>query len=134
MDTLSLLRTIGALGLLLGCLAGALWAVRRYDIKLPGRITAGSRKRVELVERLTLDPKRSVALIRRDGAEHLILLAPEGHLVVESAIARVGAEETANVDAASPVEATNDNLSDLRMSFAQLVEQRRERMSARHGG
>ncbi|MBA16101.1 MAG: hypothetical protein CMN73_07070 [Sphingomonas sp.] len=134
MDTLSLLRTIGALGLLLGCLAGALWAVRRYDLKLPGRVTAGSRKRVELVERLTLDAKRSVALIRRDGAEHLILLAPEGHLVVETAIVKAGAE-TEVTPATQPQEAaTNDNLSDIRHSFGQLVEQARGRLTTRGRG
>ena len=60
MDVLSMLRTLGALGLVLGMLAGALWAVKRYDIKLPGRVTTGSRKRVEVVERLALDAKRSV--------------------------------------------------------------------------
>ncbi len=134
MDTLSLLRTIGALGLLLGCLAGALWAVRRYDLKLPGRVTAGSRKRVELVERLTLDAKRSVALIRRDGAEHLILLAPEGHLVVETAIVKAAAETEVALATQPQEAATNDNLSDIRQSFGQLVEQARGRLATRGRG
>ena len=38
----------------------------------------GAGRRVELIERLPLDARRSVALIRRDGREHLILLGPEG--------------------------------------------------------
>jgi flagellar biogenesis protein FliO len=37
MDLLSLFRTIGGLGAVLGILAGALWLVRRYDLRLPGR-------------------------------------------------------------------------------------------------
>ena len=86
MDVYAFLRTLGSLGMVLGMLAGALWVVRRYDIKLPGRVGATNRKRVELVERLSLDAKRSVALIRRDGAEHLILISPDGHAVIESGI------------------------------------------------
>lgn len=81
-----MLRTLGALGLVLGMLATALWVVRRYDLKLPGRVTGGGRKRVELVERLAVDAKRSVALIRRDGCEHLILIGPEGHATIETGI------------------------------------------------
>jgi len=86
MEAFALLRTLGSLGVVLGLLAGALWVVRRYDIKLPGRVGGTSRKRVELVERLSLDAKRSVALIRRDGSEHLILISPDGHAVIESGI------------------------------------------------
>lgn len=87
MDILSLLRTLGALGIVLGMLAGALWAVRRYDVRLPGRIATGSDRRLHLVERLAIDSRRAVALISRDGHEHLILIAPEGHLVIEQGIA-----------------------------------------------
>lgn len=87
MDAFALLRTLGALGLVLGLLAGALWAVRRFDLRLPGRTGgAGRRRRVELVERLVIDAKRSVALIRRDGCEHLILIGPDGHATIETGI------------------------------------------------
>lgn len=99
MDMLSVLRTIGSLGIVLGLLAGALWLVRRYDIKLPGR-SFGASRRLELVERLAIDPRRSVALLRRDGREHLILLAPEGHVVVETNIVRDALDLAA---AAAPV-------------------------------
>lgn len=81
-----MIRTLGGLGIVLGMLAGALWAVRRFDLKLPGRMIGGRGKRVELVERLAVDAKRSVALIRRDGCEHLILLGPEGHAMLETGI------------------------------------------------
>lgn len=93
MDFLSLLRTLGALGVVLGLLAGALWAVRRYDIKLPGGMIGGlmgtgtAQRRIELVERLPIDARRSVALIRRDNKEHLVMIAPEGLLMLETAIA-----------------------------------------------
>ncbi|MFZ5793071.1 MAG: flagellar biosynthetic protein FliO [Sphingomonas sp.] len=86
MDVLSLLRTMGALGVVLGLLGGALWVVRRYNIALPGRVTLGRGRRLEVVERVTLDGKRSLALVRRDGCEHLILIGPDGQMVVESGI------------------------------------------------
>ena len=86
MTLLPLLRMFGALVLVLGGLAGALWAVRRFDLRLPGRIglTARPERRLALVERLAVDPRRSLVLVRRDGREHLLLIAPEGHVVVEA--------------------------------------------------
>lgn len=88
MDIFSLLRMIGALGVVFGLLAGGLWVVRRYEIRLPQKWLAGfsgqgSTRRMELVERLALDPRRSVALIRKDGHEHMLLIAPEGLLVLD---------------------------------------------------
>ena len=85
MDLIALLRMFGGLITVLGLLAGALWVVRRYDIKLPGQFLTGSgEKRLALVERLPIDGRRSVALIRRDDREHLVLIAPEGLLMLDS--------------------------------------------------
>ena len=84
MDTLVLFRTFGALTLLLGLLSGALWAVRRFDIRLPGAVTRQPDRRLELVERLGLDQRRSAVLIRRDDREHLLIISPEGQLLVET--------------------------------------------------
>lgn len=88
MDLLSLLRTLGGLGTVLGILAGALWLVRRYDLRLPGRTVSTPDRRLELIETLPIDSRRMVALLRRDGREHLILVAPEGHLVLETGAMR----------------------------------------------
>lgn len=89
-DVFSLLRATGALLTVLGILAAALWAVRRFNLVLPGSGRSPER-RLAVIERVSLDPRRSLALLRRDGVEHLILLAPEGHLVIESQIAAVAA-------------------------------------------
>jgi len=130
MDILSLLRTIGALGLVLGMLAGALWVVRRYDLKLPGRVTSTNRRRIEMVERLSIDAKRSVALIRRDNAEHLILISPDGHLTIETGIVRPEpvVAEPAPVAVPTVLDAPNDNRVDVRQGFGMLVEQARARL------
>ncbi|TGX54217.1 hypothetical protein E5A73_08875 [Sphingomonas gei] len=133
MDILSMMRTFGALGLVLGMLAGALWVVRRYDLKLPGRVSGGARKRVELVERLAVDAKRSIALIRRDGCEHLILIGPDGHLTLETGI-------TAPAPAAAPAPAgpaTGANfqadLAAFSNNFGKLVELSRSKIAAVRG-
>ena len=89
-DGLAIVRSLGALLTILGLLAGALWAVRRFNLVLPGT-GAGPERRLAVVERLSIDPRRSLALLRRDGVEHLVLLAPEGHLVIESRIAGAAA-------------------------------------------
>ncbi|RZT53375.1 flagellar biosynthesis protein FliO [Sphingomonas sp. BK036] len=96
MDLLSLLRTIGGLGAVLGILAGALWLVRRYDLRLPGRAIGARERRLELIETLPVDARRMIALVRRDGREHLVLLSPEGHLVLETALVRDAVDQAAN--------------------------------------
>ncbi|MGK6356677.1 flagellar biosynthetic protein FliO [Sphingomonas sp. DT-207] len=118
MDILSMLRTLGALGVVLGMLAGALWAVRRYDIKLPGRVGSTGRKRIELVERLAVDGKRSVALIRRDGCEHLVLIGPDGHAVLETGITAPPAPAAPE---ATPARVEAD-LAAMKSAFGKLVE------------
>lgn len=85
MDALALLRTLGALAAVLALLAAALWAVRRYDVALPGRVGGRKAARLAVAERLSLDPKRSVAIIRHGATEHLLLLAPEGNMVLGTA-------------------------------------------------
>lgn len=100
MDFLALLRTFAALAIVLGLLVGALWVVRRYDLKLPVRLLGGfhgtTERRVCLVERLPLDARRSVALIRRDDVEHLVLVGPEGAVLLESGIPAAKSRATAN--------------------------------------
>lgn len=87
MEITAVLRMFATLGLLLGLLAGVLWAVRRFDLRLPGRAPASGR--LQMMERLALDPKRSLVLIRRDDREHLLLLGPERPLTIESNIIAV---------------------------------------------
>lgn len=83
MDFILLLRTIGGLLAVLGLLAGALWVVRRYGLTLPGMQAPGTERRLAVVERLAVDQRRSLTLVSIDGREHLLLIAPEGNLVVE---------------------------------------------------
>ena len=85
MDSFAALRTIGGLLTVLGILAGALWAVRRFNLTLPGA-HGHSARRLQIVERLGLDPRRSVVLLRCDDREHLVILGPDGPLLVDSRV------------------------------------------------
>jgi len=73
----ALIAVVGLIGLL-----GL--AVRRFAPQ--AMIGARSGKRLAVVEALTLDPKRRLVLVRRDGVEHLVLLGPETAMVVERGI------------------------------------------------
>lgn len=93
---------LGALLLVLGLLAAALWTVRRYDLTLPqawlGRLAGpASDKRLHVVERLAIDQKRSLLLVRRDETEFSLVIGPEGVTVLETGmkVKRIG-------DAAAP--------------------------------
>ena len=99
MDILSFLRTIAALGIVLGLLVGALWAIRRYNIVLPGQSGGRTGRRVALIERVGIDARRSIILVRRDDREHLIMVAPDGQTVIESNIVREEIEIRASDEA-----------------------------------
>lgn len=93
MEFLSFLRMIGSLALVLGLLVGALFLVRRYELRLPqawlGRIGgSAAQRRLQLVERLALDPRRSLVLVRRDEREFTLVIAPEGLLLLDGSDAR----------------------------------------------
>lgn len=92
------LRTFGALALVLAMLAGALWAVRRFDMRLPGGTGAGRgrTRRIETLERIPLDAKRALILVRADAMEHLILLAPDTNVLIASR------EAGSDIDAVAP--------------------------------
>lgn len=133
MELVAVLRMMGGLGVVLGLLAFALWIVRRFDLKLPGRVAGGTERRVELVERVPLDKRRSVALIRRDGREHLILLTPEGPQVIEAGIVRDAIDLAAGEARAAMEEARHAEAraaaAAARESFGNMVERAGARLT-----
>lgn len=83
MEPLSIVRTLGVLLVVLGLLAVALWLVRRYDLRLPGRVAdRRDDRRLGIVERLAIDARRSLILVRRDGEDHLVLIGPDHALAI----------------------------------------------------
>ena len=87
MDLISILRFLSAFAFVLALIAGLSWLLRRYGSGM--RIATGiGTARIGVVEFAPVDPKRRLALIRRDGVEHLILLSPTSETVIETGIQR----------------------------------------------
>ncbi|RXR28372.1 flagellar biosynthetic protein FliO [Sphingobium fluviale] len=82
MDITDILRTLAALSAVLALLGAGLWMARRFGVVGGGSAGHGRVARLALAERIALDQKRSIALVRHGTAEHLILLAPEGNILL----------------------------------------------------
>jgi len=76
MDILDWVRALVALIATLGLIGLAAIAARRLGM-LQG-VGAGQVRRMRVSERLMLDPRRSVVIVRVDSEEHVILLSPFG--------------------------------------------------------
>jgi flagellar protein FliO/FliZ len=69
-------RAVFALMATLALIGLAALAVRQFG--LVRTLGAGSRRRMDVVERLMLDPRRQIILLRVDDEEHVILLSSSG--------------------------------------------------------
>ena len=84
-DLWTLARFVAALIFVIALIGAVAWVARRYAAG--GAMGVGGRRRLTLVESLFLDGKSRLVLIRRDEAEHLLVVSPQGAVVVESHIA-----------------------------------------------
>lgn len=84
MDALAYLRFPLALAFVLGLILLAALILRKYGWPVGSSARQGAR--LKLIETLPLDPKRRLVLVRRDQVEHLVILAPDGGLVVERGV------------------------------------------------
>lgn len=92
MDILDWVRALVALAATLALIGLAALAARRLGMLQDAGI--GQVRRMRVMERLMLDPRRSVVIVRVDSEDHVLLLSPFG----ERALGRT----TAAPDAVSP--------------------------------
>jgi len=85
MDVLDFARYFAALLLVLGLIGAGGLATRKFGV--PGMVRPNAVKRLHIVESLMLSPRQRLALIRRDGVEHLLMITPTGASVIETGIA-----------------------------------------------
>lgn len=87
----SYLRFVLALLLVLGLIAILAWLMRRFG--LGGAMRPGTQRRVQVIESTPIGPRHRLLLVRRDRVEHLLLLGPQGDVVVERGIERSGFDQ-----------------------------------------
>jgi flagellar protein FliO/FliZ len=78
-------RFVAALAFVLGLMLGLSAIMRRVHggtAPLPG----ARKRRLRIVESLTLDARHRAVLLRRDDREHLVILGANGDTVIETAI------------------------------------------------
>ncbi len=83
MNLETILRFTMALGVVLALILVLAWAARRSGFAGIAVKPAGRRRRLGVVEALSLGPKHRLVIIRCDGSEHLLLLGAAGDSVVE---------------------------------------------------
>ena len=95
LDFATLLRFALALAFVLAMIGILALVMRRLG--LGGAVPArrGCARRLALVEALVLDQRHRLVLVRRDNAEHLVLLGQAGDLVVERGIVDPGEAQAA---------------------------------------
>ncbi len=87
MELADIARSLGTLLVVLGLLVAVVWSIRRFGL-LSG-LSQGRDGRplsVSVVLRVPIDPKHSLVMVRRGIYEHLLLIGPNGSLLVEQNI------------------------------------------------
>lgn len=79
MDMTDAIRYFGALALVLALVGAAGLAMRRFG--LPG-IAGGGGRRLSIVETQILGKNHRLFIVRYDGAEHVLVTAPQGATVI----------------------------------------------------
>jgi flagellar protein FliO/FliZ len=86
-------RFLIALVIVVALIGALAWLVKRFGWGRRFIATSGTR-RLAVLEVLPLDGKRRLILLRRDQAEHLVLLGSERDLLIESGIETRPAAQT----------------------------------------
>jgi flagellar protein FliO/FliZ len=97
------LRFGAALAIVLILIAALTWLAKRYFAGGSFARAGSRRRRVSVVEVTPIDAKSRLVLVRRDNAEHLLLLGPTGAVVVEGGIAGPADFASALAPAAAPL-------------------------------
>ena len=86
MENTDYLTAVVALAFVVGLIALLGWGVRRFGL-IPGAsaVIRGGR-RIKIVEVTPIDVRRKLVIVRRDQAEHLLLLGTQRDLVIETCI------------------------------------------------
>ncbi len=83
MDTVDPLRILLSFALVIALIGLCAFAMRTVMRKNPGWALQKKVGRLQVLESKMLDARRRLVLIKRDEQEHLLLLSPNGELLIE---------------------------------------------------
>ena len=96
MDGYLIIKAVGALLLVLALMGLCAIVLRRFGAALPGfgsglgMLSVRKDKRVAVLETTIIDSRHRLALISRDGVEHLLLLSTDTAIVIEAGCTNAG--------------------------------------------
>lgn len=84
MNPADLLQAVIALLFVLALILLIAWVVKRYGVDKNWQLKSNEKRRLEVIERLVIDPKRQLVLVRRDNHEHLLVIGQQEATLVET--------------------------------------------------
>jgi flagellar biogenesis protein FliO len=84
-DLPDIVRMLVALILVIALMGGLALALKRLGLSGAQPLKA-SGKRLAVIEKLPLDPRRQLVLLQRDNIQHLVILSTNGETVIETGI------------------------------------------------
>ena len=86
-DTVNYFKFLLSLLFVLGLIGGFALIAKRLGMGNRGPVKRKKGKRLSIIETITLDAKRRMVLVRRDDAEHLLLIGASSEQVIETGLA-----------------------------------------------
>ena len=83
-------------------IGAATWLVRRFGATRLDAAGRGRQPRLAVVDATAIDSRRKLVIIRRDNAEHLLMIGGPTDVVVETNIVRSGTAVARDTPAAAP--------------------------------
>lgn len=112
MDMEVYLRFVLAFVLVIGLILLGGGLLRRFAGRFTGLVPARKgQRRLKIVETLTLDPRRRLVLVRRDGVEHLLMIGGTTDIVVERGTASPAADQDAAPQNTAPQDTAQPGVS-----------------------
>ena len=87
MEIALIIKAILTLIFVLGLLFLTVWGLKYCELKSANNRLFNkirNQKRIEILESSKIDLRNTAVLIRRDNTEHLLILSPSGHTLIES--------------------------------------------------
>ena len=85
MDMALLIKFVCAFAFVIGLMLLLPWVLPKLGVSGQSFMPAGKR-RLKVVEYLSIDPRRKLILVRRDNVEHLLVVGTDSQTVIETNI------------------------------------------------